>query len=235
MRIAATGDIHCRVDTKELISQLLGEIQKEADVLVLTGDLTDTGYPEEAEVLLPQLQMLGIPVVATLGNHDHESGKAAEIKHMLREGGVMILDGTVVEIGGVGFAGTKGFCGGFGENLVQPFGEEALKTFIHTGIDEAIALENALARLTTCRHRVAVLHYAPIKGTLIGESPEIYAFLGSSRLANAIDRRGVDVIFHGHAHHGCPDGRTAKNIPVHNVSRFVLLNHTGKPYSVVEI
>ncbi len=235
MKIAASGDIHCRVDTRGLIEDLFGEIQSIAEVLVLTGDLTDTGLVEEAEVLLEQLKELAIPVVATLGNHDHESGKANEIKHLLREGGVCILDGTVTEIGNVGFVGTKGFCGGFSEHMVQPFGEEALKSFIRTGIDEAITLENALAKLNECPRRVAVLHYAPIKETLEGESPEIYPFLGSSRLANALDRRGVNVIFHGHAHHGCPEGRTKGEIPVHNASRFVLMRHTGKPYCLVVV
>lgn len=234
MKIAAIGDVHCRVETRELVQELLWPIKGQADVLVITGDLTDSGLPEEAETLVPQLHRLEMPVVAILGNHDHESGKVAEIEQILIEGGINFLNGTTVQIDGVGFVGTKGFCGGFGDSLVQPFGEAALKTFIRTGIDEALILENALATLKTER-RVGVLHYAPVKATLEGEPPEIFPFLGCSRLANALDRHGVDVIVHGHAHHGFPEGRTAGNIPVYNVCRFVQMAHTGKPYCMITL
>lgn len=235
MKIVAIGDIHCRVETTDLIQKLLGELDHTMDALVLTGDLTDTGLPEEAEVLAQQLLPYDIPIISILGNHDHESGKADQITEVMRKAGVTMLDGTIYEVGPVGFVGTKGFCGGFDENLIQPFGEFALKTFIRTSIDETVTLENALTRLQHCEYKVALLHYAPIKATLIGEPPELYPFLGTSRLAEVIDRRGVNLILHGHAHHGSPFGRTPGQIPVHNVSRFVQMEHTGKPYCEIEL
>ena len=234
MKIVALGDIHCRIDSIELIQGLIGELNHGFDAMVLAGDLTDHGLPEEAEVLAGQLKEYSVPIIAILGNHDHEGGKADEISAVMRSAGVTMLDGSVIEFGTVGFVGTKGFCGGFDENMIQPFGEAALKTFIRSSIDEVLNLENALAKLQTCEHKIAVLHYAPIKATLIGEPPELFPFLGTSRLAEAIDRRGVDIIVHGHAHHGSPYGRTLGNIPVHNVSRFVQAEHTGKPYCVIE-
>jgi uncharacterized protein len=234
VKIVAIGDIHCRVDTTDLVSKLLGELDHTFEVMVLTGDLTDTGLPEEAEVLIKQLKPYSIPIITILGNHDHESGKSDQITSMLREAGVTVLNGTVSEVGDVGFVGTKGFCGGFDEHMIQPFGEAALKRFIRDSIDETVTLENALTKLQHCQHKVAILHYSPIKATLIGEPPELYPFLGTSRLAEAIDRHGVDVIIHGHAHHGSPYGRTPGSIPVHNVSRFVQMEHTGDPYCVIE-
>jgi Icc-related predicted phosphoesterase len=234
VRIAAIGDIHCRVNTQEQVREILDGVNRNADVLVLAGDLTDSGQPAEMEILISELTHLNIPLVAVLGNHDHESDKAEELENMLTKVGVFVLNGTIVKVDGIGFVGTKGFCGGFGKNFVQPFGERALKNFIQTSIDEAIQLENALAKLN-CDHKVAVLHYAPIPETLEGEPLEIFPFLGSSRLANAIDRHGVDVIFHGHAHKGSPEGRTPGNIPVFNVCRYVQGQYTEKPYCLYTI
>jgi Icc-related predicted phosphoesterase len=228
------ADIHCRTNSTDLLRTLLDGIEDKADLLALAGDLTDTGLPDEMEVLLEQLRHIQLPIVAVLGNHDHESDHAEELAKMLQDEGVCVLDGTVVEIQKVGFVGTKGFCGGFEDLFVQPFGERALKAFIQTSIDEAVRLENALAKLD-CEHRVAILHYAPIRGTLKGEPLELYPFLGSSRLANAIDRHGADVIFHGHAHHGSMQGFTKGNIPVHNVSRFVRTNYDHQPYCLFEV
>ncbi len=233
MKIAAVADIHCRVDTTDLIQKLLGGLNNEFDVLLLAGDLTDNGLTEEAEVLAQQLQF-SMPVVAILGNHDHENDHQDEITEIMRQAGVNMLDGTGFEHDSVGFVGTKGFCGGFDENLVQPFGETAMKNFIRTSIDEALVMENSLSKLHHCKHKVVLLHYAPVKATLVGEPPELFPFLGTSWLADAIDRRGADVILHGHAHYGSPFGRTRNNIPVHNVSRFVQLEHTGKPYCMIE-
>lgn len=235
MKIAAIGDVHCRQDTADIVRQLLGEIENEAQVLLLCGDMTDTGLPEEAEILSAQLVELTIPVIGILGNHDHESGKADEVAKILRDGGVTILDNTIYEVENVGFVGTKGFCGGFGQNLVQPFGELALKTFIRTSIDEALNLENSLARLAHCEHKVAMLHYSPIKETLQGEPQELWPFLGSSRLCDALERQSVDVIFHGHAHHGSPSGKTQSGTPVFNVCRFVLNQYNERPYCLVEV
>lgn len=234
MKIVSMGDIHCRMDTPDLIQKLIGELDHGFEVMILAGDLTDNGLPEEAEVLARQLKDYPIPIITILGNHDHEGGKADEIVDVMRSAGMVVLDGTTCEVGEVGFVGIKGFCGGFDENMIQPFGEKALKTFIHYSIDESVVLENALAKLQHCAHKVAVLHYAPIKATLIGEPPELFPFLGTSRLADSIDRQGADLILHGHAHHGSPFGRTTGNIPVYNVSRFVQMAHMGKPYCVIE-
>jgi Icc-related predicted phosphoesterase len=234
VKIVAIGDVHCRVDTTDLIAKLLSDLQNDFDALLLAGDLTDNGLAEEAEVLVKQLQF-SVPVIAILGNHDHEHDQQMMITEILKRGGVHMLDGTAIEIETVGIVGTKGFCGGFDENLVQPFGEAAMKTFIRTSIDEALVMENALTKqLQNCKHKVVLLHYSPVKATLVGEPPELFPFLGTSWLADAIDRRGADVILHGHAHHGSPFGRTKNQIPVHNVSRFVQLEHTGKPYCVIE-
>ncbi len=232
MKIVAIGDIHCRLDTTDLIEELLGDLEHNLDGLLLAGDLTDNGLPEEAEVLVEQLKHYAssIPVIAILGNHDHENGNAEQITSIMRDADVIMLEGTAYEVNKVGFVGVKGFCGGFDENLIQPFGEAALKTFIHTSINEALSLENALSKLQECEHKIALLHYAPITATLIGEPKELFPFLGTSWLADAVDRRGADLILHGHAHHGSPFGRTRGDIPVYNVSRFVQMQHTGKPY-----
>ncbi len=234
MRIAAIADLHCRAGSTGQIDALLAGVNEAAEVLLLAGDLTDTGQPAEMDVLLKELEDVRLPIVAVLGNHDHESDEAPRLVELLTARGVSVLEGSVCEIGGTGFVGTKGFCGGFEQNMVQPFGERALKTFIHTAIDESLALENALARLD-CPHKVAVLHYSPVKETLAGESPELFAFLGSSRLASALDRRGVDAIVHGHAHHGAPSGRTPRGTPVYNVSRFVLSRNSPRAYCVFEV
>lgn len=234
MRIAAIADLHCRVGEEETLRKILADIDREADVLVLAGDLTDNGLPAELEILLAELSKLEKPVVAVLGNHDHEGGHSEKLTLMLDEAGVHVLEGTAIEINGVGFGGTKGFCGGFEQHLIQPFGESALKKFIKASIDEAVNLENALAKLN-CEYKIAILHYSPIKETLMGESSELFPFLGCSRLENALDRQKVNIAVHGHAHHGSPSGLTAGNVPVHNVSRFVQSQHTGKPYCIIEV
>ncbi|MGH9339270.1 MAG: metallophosphoesterase family protein [Acidobacteriota bacterium] len=231
--MAAIADLHCRVDSATEIRQALDGVDQQADVLLLAGDLTDTDLLEEVEVLIPELHALKIPILAVLGNHDHESDGASKIAETLTHNGIRVLDGTVCEIGEVGFVGTKGFCGGFDERLVQPFGERALKTFIQASIDEAVRLENALTKLD-CPRKIAILHYAPVKQTLQGEPEELYPLLGSSRLANALNRHRVDAIVHGHAHHGSRVGRTAGGIPVYNVCRFVLGRAKGRQYLVLD-
>jgi Icc-related predicted phosphoesterase len=235
MKIVAIADLHCRTNEIQVMQKIFAEINHaEADVLVLAGDLTDNGRSAEAEILAEEIHSLGCPAVAVLGNHDHEGDQVEGVLKVLEQAGVCVLDATAFELDGVGFVGTKGFCGGFGSLSVQPFGERALKTFINTSINEAVNLENAVAKLQ-CPHKVAILHYAPVRDTLNGEPLELYPFLGSSRLANALDRQGVDVIFHGHAHHGSPFGRTEKNIPVHNVCRFVQAAHNQNSYCVFEV
>lgn len=232
MRIAAIADLHCRVNST--LTPLFEGIEERADLLIVAGDLTDTGLPAEMSVLLGELKRVSLPILAVVGNHDHENDKAEELCSMLHDTGVLVLEGNAIEIEGVGFIGTKGFCGGFDDRLVQPFGERAIKDFIRIGIDEAISLENAVTKLQTER-KVAVLHYAPISQTLIGESPELFPFLGSSRLASALDRHGVNVIVHGHAHHGSPEGKTPGGIPVYNVCRFVQQRCCNRPYMVIEV
>jgi Icc-related predicted phosphoesterase len=234
MRIAAIGDLHCRINTPDLVAGILPDVKKQADVLLLTGDLTDRGLPEEAHSLVQQLSALSLPILAVLGNHDHESEQEEEITRIFTEAGIIMLDNTAYEIDNVGFAGTKGFCGGFGRNVIQPFGEKAIKKFAQTGMKEAVSLEVVLANLE-CEHKVAVLHYAPILDTLQGEPPEIFAFLGSEHLGVALDRQGVELAVHGHAHHGAPEGKTAGGIPVHNVSRYVQEQNFGQSYRVFEI
>jgi Icc-related predicted phosphoesterase len=234
MRIAAIADLHCRADSAGVMRKLLDGVAESADVLVLGGDLTDTGLPAEMQVLLDDIGPLDLPIVAVLGNHDHESNEAPRLAEMLAESGVRLLDGSVVEIGDVGFVGTKGFCGGFDGRMVQPFGEQALKRFIQASIDEAVQLESATTKLD-CRAVVGVLHYAPVSSTLEGEPLELWPLLGTSRLANALDRHGVRAIIHGHAHHGAPEGRTPGGAPVYNVSRFVHSRHGLPPYRVFEV
>ena len=234
MKIAAIGDFHCRIDSAGMIRKLLDGVEESADVLVMAGDLTNRGRPKEMERLLDELQGVDIPKIAVMGNHDHESDHTDLLVQMMTAKNICVLDASTCEIDGVGFVGTKGFCGGFGDRRVEVFGEKSLKMFIQTSIEEAIRLEKALAGLTTDR-RVALLHYAPVRETLVGEDPELFAFLGTSRLTDALEGNGVDVIFHGHAHHGAPEGKTAKGIPVYNVARFVLEKTSGIPYRIYEI
>jgi Icc-related predicted phosphoesterase len=158
-----------------------------------------------------------IPILAVLGNHDFESNKPDEVKQALTEGGITVLDGESVEIEGVGFAGAKGFAGGFGKAALGPWGENAIKLFVHEAVDEALKLEAALARLHT-EVRICMLHYSPIQETVEGERREIFAFLGSSRLEEPINRHLVSVVFHGHAHVGTPRGQSATGVPVYNVA-----------------
>jgi Icc-related predicted phosphoesterase len=234
LRIAAIGDLHCRASSVGVIRPLLRGVERRADVLLLAGDLTETGLASEMEVLVGELDGLELPVIAVLGNHDHESDQAELLTEMMTERGIFVLDGTICEIDGVGFVGVKGFCGGFGEVTIQPFGERALKTFIQASIDEAVRLENALAKLASPR-KVAVMHFSPVEDTLTGERLELYPFLGSSRLANALDRHRVDLVVHGHAHHGAFRGYTPGGIPVHNVSRFVKSRPGRRPFVVFEL
>jgi Icc-related predicted phosphoesterase len=152
-----------------------------------------------------------------LGNHDHESGMVAEIGRTLREAGVHLLDGETVEIQGIGFAGVKGFAGGFGRGVLGPWGEEAVKRFVHEAVNEALKLESALARLRTDT-KIALLHYSPIAQTVEGEPREIWPYLGCGRLEEPLSRYQVTAVFHGHAHHGRPEGRTGNGTPVYNVS-----------------
>lgn len=227
------GDLHVREDNGASYRELFGEISREADVLVLTGDLTDLGKPKEAEILAQDLKACSIPVVGVLGNHDYECGCVEEVTHILREAGMKLLDGQSVEIDGVGFVGVKGFAGGFGRRMLGSFGEPAMKQFVSEVMNEALRLENAMRQVRTKRS-VVVLHYAPIVETIESEPLEIYPFLGSSRLAETIDRFKVSAIVHGHAHRGRYEGRTPGGQPVYNVAKHIE-KPTGKPYAILEI
>jgi Icc-related predicted phosphoesterase len=217
VRLAAVGDIHCAKTSRGVLRPLFEQVDTIADVLVLCGDLTDYGLPDEAHILVSELQATKVPVVAVLGNHDFESGQQDEVKRILCEAGVHLLDGDGVELRGVGFAGTKGFGGGFGQQALQPWGEETIKQYVREAVDETLKLESALARLRTST-RIVVLHYSPIQATVEGEPPAIFPFLGSSRLEEPVNRYSVEAVFHGHAHHGCAEGKTSANVPVFNVA-----------------
>ena len=221
MRIAATADLHFTAARQNALHEQLGKVRDEADVLVLAGDLTNYGQPDEMTPLLNVVVRSRIPTIAVLGNHDYESGKQAKLMAMMNEAGIKVLDGTAYERDGVGFAGTKGFVGGFGRGVLTAFGEQEVKDFVQASINEAVKLERAMSQLRTPK-RVVVLHYSPIAGTVVGEAPEIYPFLGTSRLAEVVDRHGADLVLHGHAHHGHLEGKTPGGIPVHNVATTLL-------------
>ncbi len=221
MRVAATADLHFTPARFAALHDQLNRVRDEADVFVVAGDLTNYGKPEEMEPLLNVLVRLRLPVIVVLGNHDYESDRQVELVQMLTQEGIKVLDGSAYERDGVGFAGTKGFVGGFGRGVLTAFGEPEIKTFVRASIDEALRLERAMSQLRT-KKRVVVLHYAPVVTTVEGEAPEIFPFLGSSRLAEVIDRHGADLVVHGHAHNGKCDGKTPGGVPVHNVAITLL-------------
>ena len=222
VRVAAVGDIHLSGKGLDAPLQVLfTQVAEQADVLALCGDLTDRGDPEEARLMAKALGSVSVPIVAVLGNHDYECGKVAEVSRILCDAGVKVLDGDAHEVLGIGFAGVKGFAGGFGRGALGPWGESLIKQFVREAVDEALKLETALSRLRSER-KVALLHYSPIAATVEGEPLEIYPYLGSSRLEEPLTRYPVDVVFHGHAHHGALEGRTRGNVPVYNVSTMLL-------------
>jgi Icc-related predicted phosphoesterase len=237
LRIAAVADIHVKKSGSGTLQPLFNRVTQEADVLLLCGDLTDYGTPEETKILAREItSALRIPVIGVLGNHDFESGLEKEVVAILTDAGVTMLDGDSTEVHGVGFAGVKGFAGGFGRRALGAWGEKIIKDFVHETINESLKLESALARLRTPQ-KIAVLHYSPIQATVNGEPPEIIAFLGSSRLEEPLDRYRVNAVFHGHAHRGAPEGRTKSGAPVYNVAMPVLAaafpDHP--PFRVVEV
>jgi Icc-related predicted phosphoesterase len=236
VRIAAIGDLHYgRAAAPGTLQPLFAQITEAADILVLAGDLTDYGLPDEARALARELQTLKIPAVAVLGNHDVESNQQEELRKILLDAGVVTLDGDTTEIHGIGFAGVKGFAGGFGRGALGPWGEEIIKRFVHECLEEALKLESALARLRT-ECVIAILHYAPVEETVEGEPREIYPFLGCSRLEEPLTRFPVSAVFHGHAHHGRPQGRTRTGAPVFNVSMSLMRELSPeRPFRLLEV
>jgi Icc-related predicted phosphoesterase len=235
MRIAATADLHFTPPRYSAFHDQLNRVRDEADVFVVAGDLTNFGQPEEMESLLNAFVRVRVPVIVVLGNHDYECEKQDELIRMMIAAGIKVLDGSTYQRDGVGFAGTKGFVGGFGRGLLTAFGEPEIKNFVRAGIDEAVKLERAMSQLRTPK-RVVVLHYSPIAGTVDGEAREIYPFLGSSRLAEVVDRHGADLVLHGHAHHGKLDGRTTAGIPVHNVAITLLeAQNPSRVYRIFDV
>lgn len=233
--VAAIGDLHVGEDHHQPYRDLFIEISQRAHVLALCGDLTNFGRTVEVEILADDLKACTIPVVGVLGNHDYEAGQPAEVRRILHSVGMHVLDGEAVEIHGVGFAGVKGFVGGYGRYMLSAFGEPAMSAFVQESVNEALKLETAIRTLRVER-AMAVMHYSPIPETLAGEPIEIFPFLGCSRLAEPIDRFDeIRAAVHGHAHRGAYFGRTPKGVPVYNVARFVVQAECGRPYALIEM
>jgi Icc-related predicted phosphoesterase len=236
LRLAAVGDLHVGEDDHERYRDMFAEISECADALALCGDLTNYGKTKEVEHLCNDLTAAcRVPVVGVLGNHYYECGQQQEVMSLLHQAGVQFLDGEAHEIGGVGFAGAKGFIGGYGRHMLGAFGEDAMKAFVQASVDENLKLETSLRMLRNERV-VVVLHYSPIAETLVGEPPEIFPFLGNSRMGETIDRfETVKVVLHGHAHRGQHEGRTPRGAPVYNVARPVMQRQRGQPYALIEV
>ncbi|PYR33974.1 MAG: metallophosphoesterase [Acidobacteria bacterium] len=217
VRVAALADLHCSRNSEGRLRPIFARVEECADLLLIAGDLTDYGLPDEAHILVRELASLRIPIVAVLGNHDYESGQESEVSRVLSDAGILVLDGDTRDVLGIGLAGVKGFGGGFGRRTLAPWGETMMKRFVSEAVEEALKLEKALARLRT-EGRIAMLHYSPIQQTVEGEPLEIYPFLGSSRLEEPLNRYPVSLVLHGHAHRGRLQGATAKGVPVYNVS-----------------
>jgi Icc-related predicted phosphoesterase len=234
IRIAAVGDLHYGVGSQGILKPGLEHLPDRADLLLLAGDLTRWGKPEEVQVLAGELRGLPIPMIAVLGNHDYHCGHEAELRRVLEGAGVRVLEGeaTTIDVDGVrvGIAGTKGFGGGFRGAHGSDFGEPEMKAFVgHTKM-LSDRLGRALAGLDADL-RIALLHYSPVESTLEGERLEIYPFLGSYLMAEAVDNAGADLVVHGHAHHGSEKGRTPAGIPVRNVAQ-PLIRHAYNVYTL---
>jgi len=235
MRIAALGDLHFSPQSYDRIREAMNRLRDEAVLLILAGDITNLGKPEEMESMLATFMRLRVPIVAVLGNHDFECGRHEELAKMMAAEGVKVLDGSGYERDGVGFAGTKGFIGGFGRGVLTAFGEPEVKAFVQSAINETLKLERALSMLRT-EKRIVVTHYSPVVDTVRGEPEQIFPYLGSSRLAEVIDRHQAVLAIHGHAHHGALEGKTTGGVPVYNVALPLLMARTpAAPYRLFDL
>jgi uncharacterized protein len=234
IRVAAAGDIHAVEPLREHIARSFHDVARESDVILLAGDLTTHGLPEQALVLADACRDVPVPVVAVLGNHDHHSNRCPDVVDALRGGGIHVLERehVVFEIGEreVGIVGTKGFVGGFPGAELPDFGEPLLREIYHETTREVEALEHGLEAVAGCHVRIVLLHYAPITDTLVGEPERIWAFLGSGRLAAPIGMHRPDLVVHGHAHHGARRGVIGE-VPVLNVAVHV----TGEDFVRLEL
>ncbi|HWE83626.1 MAG TPA: metallophosphoesterase [Terracidiphilus sp.] len=228
MRLAAVADIHLKAENIEKNIHAFTPVNDLADALVVAGDFTDHGLPDEMRACLAVIQHIRIPIIGVLGNHDHESGNQDELAGMLRVAGVHLLDGHCFEVDGVGFAGTKGFAGGFAPYELMPFGEGGIKTFVEIAEREAVKLDYGLEQLKT-PIKIAITHYAPIKDTVEGEPEPIFPFLGSSRLQRPLDKHKPALALHGHAHHGTFQGESRGGVKVCNVA-LAILRQRGEPH-----
>jgi Icc-related predicted phosphoesterase len=234
IKIAALGDLHTQPSTAGSFRTVFRNISEKADLLVLAGDLTDRGRRQEAESLVEQLSFCTIPILGVLGNHDYENNKQEEIKKVLAPK-IHFLEEEPAVFGEVGFAGVKGFGGGFAPYMLEPFGENTLKHFVYRAFEEALKLETSLAKLTT-KKKVVVLHYLPIRQTAVGEPEEIYPFLGSSRLEESINFFHVSAVFHGHAHFGSFEGKTSRGTPVYNAAMSLRKKQNpDQPYLLINL
>jgi len=234
VRVAVSGDLHYDGGSGSDLRKFFGSVEEEADILALVGDLTTHGQQEQVRGFIEQMDGFDLPVVTVLGNHDYEAQQVQEITTMFRDRGVFVLDGGNVVINEVGFAGAKGFGGGFGRDSLGAFGESLYKAFVQEAIDESLKLESALRTLEASA-TVCLLHYAPIIETLKGEPEAIFPFLGSSRLLSPIETYRPDAVFHGHAHIGALQGQTPGGVPVFNVAATLLEKHTGKSFRIWDV
>ncbi len=240
IRVAAVGDIHVKETDKGKWQEYFKEVSKQSDMLLICGDLTDTGDEAEAHVLSEELRACSVPVVAVLGNHDFEKGRHKLIRQVIQKENINILDGEAVVVNDIGIAGVKGFGGGFDNHMLSMFGEAAMKAFVQEAVDEALRLDRALARLDADHghvgKKIAIMHYSPIKETVVGEPEAIFPFLGCSRLSEPLNRRDVVAAFHGHAHIGTLEGKTSSGVRVFNVAKPILAKAGFKcPFYVLEV
>lgn len=238
-RIAAVADIHVKATDKGIWADYFREISKRADVFLIAGDLTYTGDEVEAQVLSEELKSCSIPVVVVLGNHDHEKGRQKLIRHTIQSEHVHVLDGEFVVLNNIGIAGIKGFGGGFDNHMLSLFGEEAMKSFVKEAVNESLSLDRALNRLDEDYEdlkKVVLMHYSPVKSTIVGEPEEVFPFLGCSRLEEPLNRYFIEAVFHGHAHKGFHEGKTHNGVKVYNVA-WPILQKAGfdVPVFIMEI